>query len=115
VQQRDLRCGDQCGTAIDELPRFVKDWNAQDIPLRMVNTTIKIPRASASVSELRERNVEINEVAAATWFISVVATTRLVAVATATVDSLTSGWQSTDLTRLELIVTPFLLGIQCFE
>src|SRR5258708_3891681 len=45
VQQRDLRCGDQCGTAIDELPRFVKDWNAQDIPLRMVNTTIKIPRS----------------------------------------------------------------------
>src|SRR5258708_4717230 len=72
-------------------------------------------RASASVSELRERNVEINEVAAGTWFISVVATTRLVAVATATVGSLTSGWQSTDLTRLELMVTPFLLGIQCFE
>ena len=83
VQQRDHRCGDQCGTAIDELPRFVKDGNAQDIPLGMVNTTIKIP--------------------------------RLVAVATVTVGSLTSGWQSTDLTRLELIVTPFLLGVQCFE
>src|SRR6266403_3503930 len=45
VQQRDLRYGNQCGTAIDELPGLVKDGNAQDIPLRMVNTTIKTPRS----------------------------------------------------------------------
>jgi hypothetical protein len=59
--------------------------------------------------------MEISEVAAATWFVTVVATMRLVAVATVTAGPLTSGWQSTDLTCLELIVTPFLLGIQCFE
>src|SRR3981081_2476851 len=41
VQQRDLRYGDQCGTAIDESPGLIKDGDAQDVPLRMVNTTIK--------------------------------------------------------------------------
>src|SRR5260221_812169 len=45
VQQRNLRYGNQCGTAIDELPGLVKDGNAQDIPMRMVNTAIKIPRS----------------------------------------------------------------------
>src|SRR5260370_40288287 len=45
VQQRDLRYWNQCGTAIDELPGVVKDGNAQDVPVCMVDTTIKTPRS----------------------------------------------------------------------
>src|SRR5260221_13024972 len=45
VQQRDLRYLNQCGTAIDELPGVVKDGNAQDVPVCMVDTTIKTPRS----------------------------------------------------------------------
>jgi hypothetical protein len=60
-------------------------------------------RARASVSELRERNVGINNVAALTRFISVVGKTRLAAVSTVTVINTPRVQSWTERTELQLL------------
>ena len=69
-------------------------------------------RARASVSELRERSMGINDVAAVTRFISVVGKTRLVAVSTVTVINTSRVQSWTERTELRLLELPAVVQMR---